>query len=86
MTSIPDRELEFSPLSGRITRDGCTVQVHIYRFAGTEDEWTLEVVDHDDGHTIWNGTFADDQEAYEAFEQAVAKDGIRSFAEEPTQH
>lgn len=57
MTSIPDRELEFSPLSGRIisgriTRDGCTVLAHIYLFAGTEDEWTLEVVDHDDGHTI----------------------------------
>jgi hypothetical protein len=43
--SIPDRELETSPLGGAITRDGQTVMVHIYQFAGTEDEWTLEVVD-----------------------------------------
>ena len=36
--SIPDRELETSPLGGAITRDGQTVTVHIYRFASTEDE------------------------------------------------
>uniref|UniRef100_UPI00226A2C91 hypothetical protein n=1 Tax=unclassified Methylobacterium TaxID=2615210 RepID=UPI00226A2C91 len=73
-------------LGGRITRDGCTVQVHIYRFAGTDDEWTLEVVDHEGGHTVWKETFSDDQEAYEAFERAVAEDGIRSFADSPGLH
>jgi hypothetical protein len=76
MVTIPERELESSPLGGRVTRDGCTVQVHIYRFAGTDGEWTLEVVDHDDGHTVWEETFMDDQEAYEAFEQALVEDGI----------
>lgn len=86
MASIPDRELEFSPLGGRVTRDGCTVQVHIYRFAGSDDEWTLEIVDHEDGHTVWEQTFADDQEAYEEFERAVAEEGIRSFSEAPSQH
>ena len=35
MTSTPDREIEFSPLGGRVTRDGCSVQVHIHRFADT---------------------------------------------------
>lgn len=83
---VEDRELEFSPLSGRITRDGCTVQVHIHRFAGSDDEWTLEVVDHEDGHIVWEQTFADDHEAYEAFEHALNEDGIRSFVEAPTQH
>jgi hypothetical protein len=86
MASIPDREIEFSPLGGRVTRNGCTVQVHIYRFADTDEEWTLEVVDHDDGHTVWEETFTDDQEAYEAFEQALVEDGIRSFSEGPLQH
>ncbi|PXW52801.1 hypothetical protein [Methylobacterium sp. B4] len=85
--TIPDRELEFSPLSGRVTRDGVTVQVHIYRFAGTDEEWTLEVVDHEDGSTVWENSFDTDVEAYEAFEQCVREGGIRTFTEDaPTQH
>jgi hypothetical protein len=43
---IEDREIEYSPLSGRLTHDGVTVDVKIYRFAGTDDLWQLEVVDH----------------------------------------
>ncbi|GJE62517.1 hypothetical protein [Methylobacterium trifolii] len=86
MASVAERELEHSPLSGRITLDGVTVEVHICRFAGTDDEWTLEVVDHEGGHTVWDTTFADDQDAYEAFELAVAENGIRSFADEPALH
>ncbi|GJD37739.1 hypothetical protein [Methylobacterium bullatum] len=77
--SIPDREIEDSPLGGPITRDSHTVTVHIYRFAGTEDEWTLEVVGLDSSHIVWDETFETDLDAYEAFERAVAEDGIRSF-------
>ncbi|PXW50295.1 hypothetical protein [Methylobacterium sp. B4] len=85
--AVPDHELEFSPLSGRVTRDGVTVQVHIYRFAGTDEEWTLEVVDHEDGSTVWEGSFETDVEAYEAFEQCIRENGIRTFTEDaPTQH
>lgn len=85
--AVPDRELEFSPLSGRVTRDGVTVQVHIYRVAGTSEGWTLEVVDHDDGSTVWNGLFDTDVDAYEAFERCIEQDGIRTFTEDaPTQH
>ncbi|KQP11412.1 hypothetical protein ASF28_02945 [Methylobacterium sp. Leaf99] len=80
--SIPDRELETSPLGGAITRDGQTVTVHIYRFAYTEDEWTLEVVGIDRSHIVWDETFESDLDAYEAFERAVAKDGIRSLTED----
>lgn len=80
--TIPDRELETSPLGGAITRDGQTVTVHIYRFAGTEDEWTLEVVGIDRSHIVWDETFESDLDAYEAFERAVAEDGIRSFTED----
>jgi len=36
---IQDRELEHSPLSGLFTREGITVEVQIYRFAGTSDAW-----------------------------------------------
>jgi hypothetical protein len=86
MATIPDRKIEFSPLGGHVTRDGCTVQVHIYRFAESDDDWTLEVVDHEDGHTVWEDTFSDDQTAYEAFEYALNEDGIRSFVDEPVKH
>ncbi|CAO4157144.1 hypothetical protein [Methylorubrum extorquens] len=85
--AVSDRELEFSPLSGRVTRDGVTVQVHIYRFADTDEGWTLEVVDHEDGSTVWEGFFDTDVEAYEAFEQCIREDGIRTFTEDaPTRH
>ncbi|ABY30301.1 conserved hypothetical protein [Methylorubrum extorquens PA1] len=63
------------------------VQVHIYRFAGTDEGWTLEVVDHEDGSTVWEGAFDTDADAYEAFEQCIRKDGIRTFTEgAPTWH
>ncbi|KQQ06621.1 conserved protein of unknown function [Methylorubrum extorquens] len=85
--AVPDRELEFSPLSGRVTRDGVTVQVHIYRFAGTDEGWTLEVVDHEDGSTVWEGNFDTDVEAYDSFERCIREDGIRTFTEgAPTRH
>ncbi|OHV16271.1 hypothetical protein BK022_13220 [Methylorubrum extorquens] len=48
--------------------------------------WTLEVVDHEDGATVW-GTFDTDVEVYEAFEQCIQQDGIRTFTEDaPTRH
>jgi hypothetical protein len=86
MAEILDREIEDSPLGGSVTRDGITVQAHIYWFAGTADEWTLEVVDHEGGHTAWTDAFATDEDASEAFEHAVAEDGIRSFVEQPVEH
>lgn len=81
MTTV-DGELEMSPLGGAVSRDGHTVKVYIYRFAGTADNWTVEVVDRAGCSTVWDGRFADDIEAYEAFERAVADDGIRSFLED----
>ncbi|MCJ2081211.1 hypothetical protein [Methylobacterium sp. J-090] len=82
-----DRDLEMSPLGGAISRDGLTVKVYIYRFAGTADTWTLEVVDREGCSTVWELRFPDDLEAYEAFERAIAEDGIRSFSDnEPVGH
>jgi hypothetical protein len=77
---IEDRELEFSGLSGRLTREGVTVDVKIYRFAGTDDPWQLEVVDHDGGSTVWDDPFPTAQDAYRAFNEVVEEDGIASFA------
>ena len=77
---IEDREIEYSPLSSRQTRDGVTVDVKIYRFAGTSDPWQLEVVDHEGGSTVWDNQFPTAQDAYSAFNEVVEEDGMTSFA------
>jgi hypothetical protein len=75
-----DREFEHSPLSGSFSRDGETVDVEIYRYAGTQDPWQLVVIDLSSGGcTAWSETFATDQEAYEAFTEMVEADGMASF-------
>ncbi|WP_425277365.1 hypothetical protein [Methylorubrum extorquens] len=54
---------------------------------GAQVVWTLEVVDHEDGSTVWEGSFDTDVEAYEAFEKCIREDGIRTFTEDaPTRH
>ena len=77
---IGDCEIEYSPLSARVTRDGVTVDVKIYRFAGSDDPWQLEVVGHGGGSTVWNDPFPTAQDAYSAFNEVVEEDGMASFA------
>lgn len=78
---IPDRELEHSPLLGLFTREGITVEVQIYRFAGTSNVWALEVVDQEGGSTVWTESFFTDQAAHKAFLRAVEEDGMSQFLE-----
>lgn len=79
--TIPDRELEYSPLSGLVTHDDVTVEVLIYRFAGTADAWALEVGDQEGGSTVWEVKFSTDHAAHEAFLRAVEADGLSQFQE-----
>lgn len=80
-----DRDFEHSPLSGAFTHDGITVEVEIYRFAGTQDPWRLEVVDQKGGCTAWQQGFVTEQDAYRAFCETVVDAGIGSFADpQPT--
>ena len=84
-----DRDFEHSPLSGSFSQDGVTVDVEIYRYAGTQDPWQLVVIDLSSGGcTAWKETFATDQEAYEAFTAMVEADGMASFTGvvPPVQH
>ncbi|GAB6972182.1 hypothetical protein PQI07_10910 [Methylobacterium sp. 092160098-2] len=76
-----DREFEHSPLSGTFSRDGGKVDVEIYRYAGTQEPWRLEVIDLSSGRcTAWLATFATDQEAFNTFAAMVEADGMASFA------
>lgn len=66
-----------SPLSGKFTRDGVTVDVHIYRLEH-EAEWTLDVVDKEWASTVWEGTFSTDQAAYDQFVSDVEREGLEA--------
>ncbi|WP_439924554.1 hypothetical protein [Nitrobacter sp. JJSN] len=77
-----DPEIEESPLSGIVTRDGISVRVEIYRLVEGDRSWTLEVIDPEGGSTVWDDRFATDQDAYDEFYRTLEVEGIRSFLEE----
>jgi hypothetical protein len=73
-----------SRLSRKITRDGMTVEVVIFR-SEAETEWILEVIDHEGASTVWEDTFATEADALNEVFQAIAADGISSFLRAPDQ-
>lgn len=77
-----ETKLIVSRLSRTITRDGITVDVHIFRSEG-DPEWTLEVVDHDGASTVWEDTFATEQDALNEVFQTIAVEGMSGFLREP---
>jgi hypothetical protein len=74
---------EHSELAGEFTQDDITVLVDIYREAGTNGDWILEVITPDEDVTSWEEPFATDREAFDEFLATVERDGIRSFFGEP---
>lgn len=76
-----DPEVEFSPLCQVVTRDGATVRVAIYRVPEIDARWSLEVVDENETSTVWDDPFDTDDEAFEAFEEALEAEGIRAILE-----
>ncbi len=81
MVDEDDVELEESPLSGEVTRDGITLRVQIYRIRGSNEGWSLEVVDHEGGSTVWQDLFPSDQDAYREFTQTLDAEGPSAFVE-----
>lgn len=75
-------KLEHSEFSGEFEDDGVTVLVDIFRPAGTQNDWQLEVVSQDDYVTSWDEPFGTDRDAWEEFLATVERDGIHSFAED----
>lgn len=72
-------ELEDSPLSSDISRDGMTVKVCIYRGKDKGEGWSLEIVAKDGTSTVWDDLFNSDEEAFDEALVAIKKDGIESF-------
>jgi len=52
-----DPEIEYSPLCEKVTRDGVTMNVQIYRLAVGDDGWSLEVIDEEGASTVWGDRF-----------------------------
>ncbi len=73
-----EAQLVMSPLCREITRDGMTVEVHIYRGVD-DDEWVLEVVDQEHASTVWNNQFPTDQAALDEVIRTIESEGIASF-------
>lgn len=84
---VPMREREpnlvTSSLSGRITRDGITVEVSIIRLEHSP-EWTLEVVNPAGTSIVWDDPFLTDDEAFAEFEKTVKEEGIACFLDSAT--
>lgn len=72
-------KMEHSEFSGEFEDDGITVLVDIFRPAGTQGDWTLEVISEQDDVTTWDEPFATDKDAWEEFLATCEKDGIQSF-------
>jgi hypothetical protein len=77
-------EIEISPLSGRLTHGGVTVNVQIYRVAGSNERWVLKVIDEQNASTVWHDTFAKDRDAYAEFYRTRETHDVSSFVEPPT--
>jgi uncharacterized protein len=73
-----------SPLGQKITRDGTTIEVLIYR-GEHEAEWILEVVDHAGGSTVWDQTFQTEQAALSEVLRTIDEEGISCFLIDPVQ-
>lgn len=67
-----------SPLQQSCTKDGHTVEIHIYKFV-EEAEWVLEVVDAGGTSTVWDDKFATDKAALDEALRAIEVDGIEGF-------
>ena len=70
------------PLSQKITRNGVTVDVHIFR-GDNDPVWILEVVDQEGGSTVWEDTFETEQDALNEVFQTIASEGIACFLRDP---
>src|SRR5690606_14522878 len=77
-----EAKLEHAEFSGEFEDDGVTVLVDIFRPAGSQSDWQMEVVSQDEDVTSWDEPFATDKDAWEEFLATVERDGIRTFLED----
>lgn len=79
MSEPEDFTVIHSKLSGIIERDGNTIELCIYR-GDAERSWILEVVDAEDGSTVWDERFATEQAAMDELNRTIDREGMGVFS------
>ena len=77
MTGL-DSKVVHSDLSRRVTLDGISVDVRIYRLAH-KFQWMLEVANEWGSSAVWEELFATDIAALGAFQATVQEEGMATF-------
>jgi hypothetical protein len=79
-TRIDEKVLIYSDLGQKVTANGITVEIVIYRL-DDQTTWTLSVYDQEGGDTVWDDLFATEEDALKEAMRAIDEFGITSFAE-----
>lgn len=77
---LDDHVLIHSPLNQTVTRNGVTVEVHIYKDDSTD--WILELVDSAGNSHVWDHQFLTDQAAFDEAMRALDEEPLE-FMEPP---
>ena len=77
MSDYDEHDLIDSELNQTYTKNGKSVEIHIYRMPNTS--WTLEVVDNNGNSTVFDGEFATDKDALSCVVEEIERDGIEAF-------
>jgi hypothetical protein len=72
-----ENDLIDSELNQTYTKNGKSVEIHIYRMPNTS--WILEVVDSFGNSTVFDDEFATDSEALSYVIDEIERDGIEGF-------
>jgi hypothetical protein len=70
-----------SSLSRRMTWEGYTLRIEIYRL-DNRPGWALEVVNEQGTSIVWDDLFDTDRDAYAAFSDTLAEEGIAAFLDD----
>lgn len=70
--------LIFSPLNQTLTRNGVTVEVHIYK--SPFDDWRLKLVDGAGNSFVWSNSFTTDQAAFDEAAWALEEEPLEFIA------
>ena len=77
MQDYDEKDLIDSSLNQTYTKNGKSVEIHIYRMPNTS--WILEVVDLFGNSTVFDDEFATDAEALSYVIEEIERDGIEGF-------
>lgn len=76
--SESEPHLVTSSLSCKVTRDGISLEVGIYRLE-TETGWSLEVINAAGTSIVWDDLFPTEEAALAEFERTVVDEGTVAF-------